>query len=86
MAKENSKNKKVLQEKLKKLVIARIEVMPSDKKLSIGSEKELTKEELIEHVEKGDEIGKKITEVQWGFLKSLKEGIFYGQDISNNKT
>lgn len=73
-------------EEIKKLVISRIEVLPPRQKISIGSFGEFTKEELIEHVEKGDTIGKKIIEVQLEFLKSLKEGVFYEQDLSDYKT
>lgn len=65
------------QEEIKELVIARLQTLPEGKEISIGSDGEFTKEELIRHVEKGDEIGKKITEVEINFLRSLKEGIFY---------
>ncbi|KPJ56298.1 hypothetical protein AMJ49_05225 [Parcubacteria bacterium DG_74_2] len=80
--KEKNKNK----EELKKLVIERLEVLPRDKKISIGAEKEFTKEELIENVEKGSEIGKKVIEIQLEYLRALKEGIFYEQDFIDNKT
>jgi len=64
-------------EEIKKLVIARLKALPEGKEISIGSNGEFTKEELIKHVESDDEIGKKITEVEINFLRSLKEGIFY---------
>lgn len=73
-------------EEIKKLVIARLEVLPADKKISIGSLGEFTRDELIEHVAKGDEIGEKITEIQLEYLRLLKEGIFYERSLSNNKT
>ncbi|MBD3304082.1 hypothetical protein GF343_02975, partial [Candidatus Woesearchaeota archaeon] len=42
------------QEDIKNLVIARLEVLPADKKISIGSSGEFSKDELIAHVKKGD--------------------------------
>lgn len=61
-----------INQQTKELVIARLEVLPEDTGISIGSSGEFTRDELIEHVKKGDEIGQKITEVQLSYLKSLK--------------
>lgn len=63
------------QEDIKNLVIARLDVLPSDKKISIGSSGEFSKDELIAHVKKGDEVGKKIIEIEMEFLRAIKEGI-----------
>ena len=60
---------------IKQLVIARLETLPSNKKISIGSSGEFTKEELIERIKKGDEIGEKIIEIEMEFLRAMKEGI-----------
>lgn len=79
--KEKDKNK----EEIKKLIIERLELLPADKRISIGAEKGFSKEELIEDVKKGNEIGKKITEIELEYLRSLKEGIFYEQDFVNNQ-
>jgi len=73
-------------EEIKELIINRLEVLPADKKISIGSSGEYTREELISHVKKGDEIGEKITEIQLEYLRLLKEGIFYEQNFPNNET
>ena len=81
---ESKKNK--INEEVKKIVIARLEIFPSDKKISIGSFGELTKQEMIDNIEKETDIGEKIVEVQLNYLRSLKEGIFYEQDPVNNKT
>jgi hypothetical protein len=54
------------------LVKARIEDMPSHMKISIGNA-EYDKEDIIEHVEKRDDIGKLILEVELNYLKALKE-------------
>lgn len=64
-------------EKIKQLVKERLLVLPPDALISIGSYGSFTKKELISHVEKDDDIGKKITEIEMDYLKSLKQGIFY---------
>jgi len=64
-----------ISEEIKELVILRLETLPSDKKISIGSYGEFSKEELIEHVKKEDSIGKKMIEVEMEFLKAFREGI-----------
>ena len=68
---------------LKELVVARLEVLPSDVRISIGSLGNFTRDELIIHVKKNDEIGRKITEVELEYLKLLKEGIFYEKTVSD---
>lgn len=60
---------------IKQLVILRLETMPANVKISIGSHGEFGKNELIERVKKGDEIGKKIVAAQLHYLRSLKKGI-----------
>ncbi len=60
---------------IKRLVIFRLETLPSNKKISIGSSGEFTKEELVEHVKKDTDIGKKIIEIEMEFLRAMKEGI-----------
>ena len=66
---------KDLSDDIKNLVIARLEVLPPDKKISIGSAGNFTKEQLIESVKKGDDVGKKITEIELEFLQAMKEGL-----------
>lgn len=65
-----------LQEDIKRLVIARLRTLGGNKRISIGSEGEFNKDQLIERVEKEDSIGKKIMEIQLQYLQSLKEGVF----------
>lgn len=57
----------------KKIVIARIMAMPDSIRLSIGGEGELDKEEMILHLQQGDEIGEKLIEMHLHYLRSLKE-------------
>ena len=71
MKQENKEKKK---EELKELVLARIRVMPSNYKLSIGSMGTFTKEQLIEHVQKGDETGEQVIGMQMNFIKALTTG------------
>ncbi|MCK4859583.1 MAG: hypothetical protein KAS87_03375, partial [Candidatus Omnitrophica bacterium] len=82
MAKKSKISKQKISDDLKDLVVARLDVLPSDKKISIGSNGEFTKEELIERVKKGDEIGQKVVELEITFLKALKEGILLEEALA----
>ncbi len=62
-------------EDINQLVILRLEAMPANVKLSIGSYGEFDKHEIIEHVKNGDDIGKKIIAAQLHYLRALKRGI-----------
>ncbi|MFA5130521.1 MAG: hypothetical protein WC477_06455 [Patescibacteria group bacterium] len=62
-----------LEEAIKQLVVARLAVLSPETGLSIGSEGSFSRDELIEHVELGDEIGKMVTEVQMEGLRYWKE-------------
>ncbi len=70
------KDKPVSDAEIRQLVIERLRSFPTGKKLSIGSDGEFSKEELMEHVGNEDAVGKKIIEIQLSYLQSLKEGIF----------
>ncbi len=61
----------MVNEEEKKLVLARLENMPSNMKLSMGGTMQLSKTEMLEHVKKGDEIGKKIVKIQLNYLRSI---------------
>ena len=60
-------------EEIRKLIVARLSVLSSDTYASIGSEGSFSRDEMIQHVEAGDEIGKKIEEIQMEWLRSWKE-------------
>lgn len=62
-------------EEIKKIVIARLETLPKDKKISIGSAGEFSRDDLIDLVKKNDELGKKIIQIEMEFLRSFKKGI-----------
>jgi len=68
------------------LVVARLQNLPSNKDISIGSSGEFTKDQLIDHVKKDDDVGKKMVAVEMDFLRSMKEGIFYEQHSASNNT
>ncbi len=64
-----------INEQIKKLVVARIESQISPNlKLSIGENASLSKEEMIEHVLKGDETGNQIIKVHLDFIKAQATG------------
>ena len=65
-----------LREQLKKLVLARTQAMPNSLGIVIGSDK-ITREEMVQHVQQEDEIGKQIMELQLEFLRDLATGAIY---------
>jgi hypothetical protein len=66
----------VIPEALRRLVIARLNLIPSDVKMSVGSAGEFTRDELIRHVEVGDDVGRAVAESQRRFLHALGQGVF----------
>ena len=58
-------------EEERKLAIARLENMPPNVKLSIGGKQAVSKDELINHIKKGDIIGDKFVEIQLHYLRSV---------------
>ena len=66
------------------MVVARLQNLPSNKEISIGSSGEFTKDQLIEHVRKADDVGRKMIAIEMDFLRSMKEGIFYEQYSTSN--
>ena len=68
------------------LVVARLQNLPSNKDISIGSSGEFTKDQLIDHVKNDDEVGKKMVAIEMDFLRSMKDGIFYEQYSASNNT
>ncbi len=72
--KENSK-KIEINEEMKELVIARVEAqVPSNLSLSIGNFGRMSKAKMLEHIRKGDGIGKKIIESHIRFLRAQSSG------------
>jgi hypothetical protein len=71
-----TRNQNSISDDLKELVITRLDSsFSSDKKISIGASGEkFTKEDLINHVRQGDNIGKKVVDMEMRFLKALSGG------------
>ncbi|KYK24974.1 hypothetical protein AYK26_07900 [Euryarchaeota archaeon SM23-78] len=62
---------------IKELVLWRLETsVPEHFKLSVGGKGSFTKQELKEHVEKEDDIGKAFVDIQLNFIKALTNGEF----------
>lgn len=73
MNRDSSNNE--INKEIKELVIARIEAQISPNiKLSIGEDGSFGKDEMIDHVNRGDEIGKKIIDVHLNFIKAQASG------------
>jgi len=66
-------------EELKKIVLERLKSMPESLSVSIGNA-EYTTDELVEHVEDGDEVGKQIMEIQLQYLQDLGSGKIYDNE------
>ena len=77
---------KISDEDIRKLVIARLRASSGNKRVSIGSEGEFTKDQLIKNVEDNSEVGKKIIQIQLEYLRTLKEGLFFQDDFNADNT
>jgi hypothetical protein len=64
-------------EEIRKLVSARLSVLSSDTMISIGSDGNFSRDELLEHVKEGDKVGEKIAQIQIEWLRSLKAELLY---------
>ena len=63
----------------KNLVIARIKAASDDLNVAIGSS-EYSKEDLIKSIEKGDDVGKEIIEIQLDYLRDMASGKIYREE------
>ncbi len=61
-----------LDDEIRKLVIARLNVLSSDTAISIGSEGSFTRDDLIRKVESSDPIGRKLEQIELEWLRSWK--------------
>lgn len=69
-----TEEKKKLDSDIKKLVLWRMDAVPSNFKLSIGNKGTFGKEELKAHIEKEDQIGLEIVKMELKFIKDLSSG------------
>lgn len=65
-----------LDEQVRKLIKARLRVIPSHLQVAVGSQKYSVKE-LLKSVEKENEIGKQLIEMQLQYLRDLASGKIY---------
>jgi len=73
----------IISEALKDLVTERLDLLSPELVISIGSSGTFTKSELIDHVKKGDEVGKTIVKMELNFLMALKDGTLLEELISD---
>lgn len=66
-------------EQLKKLVLERVGSMPDTLRMSVGSE-ELTKDDILKHINRGDDIGNQVMEMELEFLRDLSSGMIYAYE------
>jgi hypothetical protein len=72
---EKNNSNKEFDENIKQLIITRIEAqMSPNLRLSIGNEKSLNIEEMIEHVKRGDSTGRLIVESHLRFIQAQASG------------
>ena len=64
------------QEKLKQIVVARIRTLPQEMKISLGGE-DLSAEQLVQHVEEGDETGLEYLKMNLLYMQELASGAIY---------
>ena len=62
---------------IKKLVLARLEVLPSNIGIAVGSDGNYTKEQLVKHINQEDEIGTQFIDLDLWFLRALKDGSLF---------
>ena len=81
---KNNQNQEINND-IKELVIARIDLLPSNVKVSIGSEGEFNKSELIESVKRGDAVGQQIVKMELSFLRALKDGVLLDEILKSDQ-
>ena len=59
----------------KKLVLARLETMPLDMELSLGSQGSFDKAKLMREVENNSEVGQLVIEVYMNYLRFFKQKV-----------
>ncbi len=69
---------KISDQEIRNLVIARLQLFSSNRRISIGGSGSFTKEQLIEKIKHHDPVGQKIIDVQLNYLRSFKNQRFLG--------
>lgn len=68
-----------LYERLKQLVLERVNVMPDTLRMAVGSDS-LAKQDIVRHVQESDEIGRQVMEMELEFLRDLASGAVYANE------
>ncbi len=76
---KSKKNKLVSDQEIKDLVVARLQSMSGNRRMSIGSEGDFSKDELVQNVKDGSDIGNTIIQMQLNYLQSLKSGVLFSK-------
>ena len=61
----------------KRLVIARLDALPSNIGIAVGSAGNFSKQELLDRIEKEDEIGQMFVDLDISYLRALKDGTLF---------
>jgi hypothetical protein len=65
----------VVSQKERELVLMRMEVVPPDVVFSSGNPMvKFTRDEVMEHIRKGDDIGNEFVQIEMEFLRAIKSG------------
>ena len=67
-----------LLEEMKKIAFARVKAASDDLVISIGS-KQYSKEEILQSITDGGEVGLEVIDMQIEFLRDMASGEFYAQ-------
>ena len=73
-------NEKIISEEelMRKIIIERFKAMPPNVKIALGSQgKFFGKEDILRELNENTDIGKKLVKIQFEYLKSFKEGVFF---------
>lgn len=68
-----------IEEELRQIVIQRLKTSSDELQVVIGGKGNFTREELVESVEAGDEIGQEIMKSEIEFMKAMAQGKIYSQ-------
>ena len=68
-------NRTQTDDEVRRLVVARLNALSADISISLGDDGSFSRDELINHVEQGDEVGQALKEMQLEWLRSWKQRI-----------
>lgn len=76
MKKNFTANNQEVKNDIKKLVLERIKAASDELEISIGTTS-YSKKQILESVEKEDDVGKEIIDIQIEYLRDMAKGAFY---------